>query len=227
MIDRRGRRNKKLNNRKSINLKRVRNYQSKKSSKKRSKDISTDCWSYNLANRAFDRKKYRLSYYSFKISQLVFMTIEVFLFSLIAVSLLEAFSLFATGKISNYKTGLVLVTLFWTILIEWLVHLMKDYFEETWTNRSNQLLAILEHDGEIYWHRLSENERNILREYVSEQATKMQKIKVGKMTYGDVLTIKSNLDYLQSIKYVNKMPGVYGLSTRVKLFEAFYTKNIF
>lgn len=123
---------------------------------------------------------------------------------------------------ANILCLIVIVTVVWFLLYK-----VKKHLESAWSNWCNQLLAILKHDGGSNWDKLSFNEQNILHEYISKECSRMQKIKLGKMTYNDVLAIKSNLDYLQSIDYVNEMPDVYGLNTRVQSFKGFYTTNDF
>lgn len=204
-----------MRNRELINLKKARNHKAKKDSKQRFKDISTNCWSYNLAKGAFNRKKYRWNYYSFKTVKLAFMTIEMFIYSLIGIFLLETLRLFAKLSSSSDTTVHILIALFWFLIIGWPVRLVKDYLEETLINRCNQLLAILEHDGEICWNKLSKNEQNILREYISKQIIKMQSIKLKKMTYGDLIRIEKNLMYLKSIDFIKQIPEYHELNSRI------------
>lgn len=222
----------KINNRKSINLIKVKNHEAKKDSQKRFKDISTNRWSYEFAKSGFDRKKYRWSYYLFKTVKWSVRVIDLFLlFGLTLVFLVTIMSSFTRGGLNIDSVILIIVNtavvLIFIGFINFLTYQLKENFKYFWTNRCNQLLAILKHDGGNNWDKLSFNEQNILHEYISKECSRMQKIKLGKMTYGDILLLKNNLDYLQSIDYVSEMPGVYGLSTRVQSFEAFYITSDF
>lgn len=221
-----------MRNRKLINLKRSRNHEAKKDSKKRFKDIATNECLYDLAKSGFDRKKYRWSYYLFKTVKWSVRVIDLFLlFGLTLVFLVTIMSSFKKGELNIDSVILMIVNtavvLIFIGFINVLTYQLKENFKYFWTNRCNQLLAILKHDGGSNWDKLSFNEQNILHEYISKECSRMQKIKLGKMTYDDFLAIKSNLDYLKSIDYVNEMPGVYGLNTRVQSFKGFYTTNNF
>jgi hypothetical protein len=211
-----------LRNRKSINLKKVRNHEAKKDSKKKFKDIEMDSLSYDLTQNAFNRKKFRQSYYLFKAVKWPIVAIDLLLVWSTIKALIEAIS--NTRKMGHDTEfviariiSVILVLIFLMLIIS-LIHHLRDSIKGVWTDRCHQLLAILKHDDGSYWNQLSGNEKNILHEYISNESIKMQKIKLKKLTYGDFITVKNNLEYLQSIKCLSYMPEIHAMNFNVNSF---------
>lgn len=213
-----------MRNRKSINLKKIRNHEANQSSKKRLKKILSDQFAYQLTKNAFNRKKYRWSYYFSEAVDVLFkLSIEVMVFLAglqLVATVLAMLDFIINSKFPWLWEGWNYFASAWIaiVFIFMLIKPLNDFLKGIWIEHCNQLLAILKHDGEMYWNNLSKDEQRILHKYVAEQSIKIQKKKLKNMRYGDFITTKDNLEYLQSIECLSFMPEIHISTFDIKSF---------